>query len=162
MNETLKIASRAFSEERAVVMFPPAASPSARRPADQRPWQSSAVTLARKQSVPILPVNVQARNSGLFYWFASWNTELRDMTVFHELLNKRGKTFRLRFGPLIPAEIIAEGYPLELAARLQEHVVEAGSRRRCGVLTPVATQATGYRLTPSSACRRRRNRSSRR
>ena len=24
------------------------------------------------------------------------------MTVFHELLNKRGKTFRIRFGPLIP------------------------------------------------------------
>ena len=59
--------------------------------------------------MPILPVNVQSRNSGLFYWFANWNTELRDMTVFHELLNKRGKTFRIRFGPLIPQERFAEG-----------------------------------------------------
>lgn len=125
MKETLKISSRAFREGRAVVIFPSgriAFWQDGRL--NERPWQSSAVTLARRQNVPILPVNVQARNSGLFYWFASWNTELRDMTVFHELLNKRGKTFRLRFGPLIPAEIIAEGYPLELAARLQEHVVE--------------------------------------
>ena len=85
---------------------------------------SSAVTLARKQDVPILPVNVQSRNSGLFYWFANWNTELRDMTVFHELLNKRGKTFRLRFGPLIPQQRFATGDPAEVTQRLQTHVVD--------------------------------------
>jgi putative hemolysin len=124
MKETLRISSRAFREGRAVVIFPSgriAFWKDGRL--NERPWQSSAVTLARRQNVPILPVNVQARNSGLFYWFANWNTELRDMTVFHELLNKRGKTFRLRIGPLISGETIAEGDPLELAARLQEHVV---------------------------------------
>ena len=90
---------------------------------NERPWQSSAITLARKQDVPILPVNVQSRNSGLFYWFANWNTELRDMTVFHELLNKRGKTFRISIGPLIPQERFAEGDPAEVTERLQSHVV---------------------------------------
>ena len=76
---------------------------------NERPWQSSAVTLARKQDVPILPVNVQSRNSGLFYWFANWNTELRDMTVFHELLNKRGKTFRIALRQAHPAGALRRG-----------------------------------------------------
>ena len=124
MRETLKLSSRAFREGRAVVIFPSgriAFWKDGRL--NERQWQSSAVTLARKQNVPILPVNVQSRNSGLFYWFANWNTELRDMTVFHELLNKRGKTFRIGFGKIIPPERFAEGDPVDVTRRLQEHVV---------------------------------------
>jgi putative hemolysin len=125
MKETLRLSSRAFAEGRAVVIFPSG------RIAfwgdgrlNERPWQTSAVTLARRQELPIVPVNVQARNSWLFYWFAnSGFIELRDMTVFHELLNKRGKIFRIRFGPPIPHVRIAEGDPAEVTRRLQEHVV---------------------------------------
>ena len=72
MQETLRLSSRAFGEERAVVIFPSgriAFWKDGRL--NERPWQSSAVTLARKQGVPIVPVNVQSRNSGLFYWFAN-------------------------------------------------------------------------------------------
>ncbi len=122
--ETLQLSSRAFREGRVVVLFPSgriAYWKDGRL--NERPWQSSAVTLARKQELPILPVNVQSRNSGLFYWFANWNTELRDMTVFHELLNKRGKTFRISFGPLIPQERFETGDPAEITQRLQTHVV---------------------------------------
>ena len=109
MRETLKICSRAFDEQRAVVMFPSGRIAYWNEGRlTERPWQSSAITLARRQEVPIIPVNVRSRNSGLFYWFASWNLELRDMTVFHELLNKRGKTFRIRFGPLIPQDRFAD------------------------------------------------------
>jgi putative hemolysin len=125
MRETLQLSSRAFRDGRAVVIFPSgriAYWKDGRL--NERPWLSSAITLARKQDVPIVPVNVQSRNSGLFYWFANWNTELRDMTVFHELLNKRGQTFRLRFGPLIEPERFAEGDPVEVSQRLQAHVAE--------------------------------------
>ena len=126
MRETLRLTSRAFAEGRAVVIFPSGRIAYWRDGRlNERPWQSSAITLARKQGLPILPVNVEARNSGLFYWFANGGfTELRDMTVFHELLNKRGKTFRIRFGPLIPHEKIVEGDAMEVTQRLQEHVVE--------------------------------------
>ena len=137
MRETLKLSSRAFSEGRAVVIFPSGRIAYWKDGRLERAaWQSSAITLARKQDVPIVPVNVQSRNSGLFYWFANWNTELRDMTVFHELLNKRGKTFRIRFGPLIPQERFAEGDAAEVTQRLQAHVVERlAERSRRGVLT---------------------------
>lgn len=125
MKETLKLSSRAFGKGRAVVIFPSgriAYWKDGRL--NERPWHMSVVTLARKQNVPILPVNVCSRNSGLFYWFANWNTELRDMTVFHELLNKRGKTFRLSFGPPIPPSRFLDGDPLEVTQRLQSHVVD--------------------------------------
>jgi putative hemolysin len=125
MRETLQLSSRAFREGRAVVIFPSGRIAFWKDgKLNERPWISSAITLARKQNVPIVPVNVQSRNSGLFYWFANWNTELRDMTVFHELLNKRGKTFRLRFGPLIPHTRFSDGDPAEVTERLQAHVVE--------------------------------------
>lgn len=125
MRETLRLTSLAFKKGRAVVMFPSgriAYWKDGRL--NERPWQSTAVTLPRKHGVPILPVNVRSRNSGLFYWFANWNTELRDMTVFHELLNKQGKTFRINIGPLIPHERFAEGEPTDVAKRLQAHVVD--------------------------------------
>jgi putative hemolysin len=127
MKETLRLTSRAFAEERAVVMFPSGRIAYWQNDRlNERPWQTSAISLARKQGLPVLPINVQARNSWLFYWFAnSGFTELRDMTVFHELLNKRGKTFKIRFGPLIPNARIAAGDAAEVTARLQDHVVHS-------------------------------------
>ena len=122
--ETLQLSSAAFKAGRAVVMFPSgriAYWKDGRL--NERPWQSTVVTLSRKQRVPILPVNVRSRNSGLFYWFANWSTELRDMTVFHELLNKRGKTFRITIGPLVAHERFAAGDAVEITQRLQDHVV---------------------------------------
>ena len=60
------------------------------------------------------------------------------MTVFHELLNKRGKTFRIRFGPLIPPERFADGDPAEVTpapAGACGGAARGGQRR--GVLTPL-------------------------
>ncbi len=123
--ETLRLSSLAFKEGRAVVMFPSGRIAYWKDgKLNERPWLSTAVSLPRKQGVPILPVNVRSRNSGLFYWFANWNTELRDMTVFHELLNKRGKTFRITIGPLIPHERFAASDAAEVTRQLQTHVVE--------------------------------------
>lgn len=129
MRETLQLASRAFKGERVVVMFPSGRIAYWKEGhLHERPWMSSAITLARRHNVPILPVHVDARNSGLFYWFANWNTELRDMTVFHELLNKRGKTFKIRFGPLVPRERFASGDPVEVTNALQTYVTDGLSR----------------------------------
>lgn len=121
--ETLRLASKAFAQERAIVIFPSGRLAQWRDGAlHERPWQASMVALARKYGVPVLPAHLEARNSGLFYWFANQNfTEMRDITVFHELLNKKGKTFRLRIGPLISHEEIASGNTAEVTGRLQHH-----------------------------------------
>lgn len=121
--DTLQLTARAFAEQRAIVLFP------AGRIAfwnegslTERPWQTSCVALARRYDVPIIPVNITARNSGLFYFLSRYSTELRDMTLFRELLNKRGLKFNLRIGaPVAPAQL--EGDISEIATKLQHLAV---------------------------------------
>lgn len=127
--ETLRATGRAFADGRAVVIFPAGRIAYFDRGVlTERPWQPSAVSLARKYDVPVLPVHVAARNSALFYFLGNWGfTELRDMTVFHELLNKRGATFRVTFGAPIPVDAL-DGDLDAVTARLQDHCVHALAR----------------------------------
>ncbi len=103
---TLQAAREAFEAERCIVMFP--AGRLARRAPDgslsDPEWATTAVSLAVKYRAPIIPVYVAGPNS---FWFHSFNRispELRDITLFHELLNKAGKCFDLTFGPAIDAQ----------------------------------------------------------
>ena len=90
--------------ERAVVIFP--AGRLARRRRDgaltDPPWAPAAASLARKHEAPVVPIHVAGPWSTLFHFFDRFSQELRDITLFHELLNKRGGAFRLTVGPLIP------------------------------------------------------------
>lgn len=105
--DTLLAVKAALEEERCVVIFPSGAlAQLSWRGLTDRPWQSSAAMLARKYKAPIIPLNIKARNSGLYYMFAKLSAELRDITLFHELLNKKGKLFKLKFGTPIAPETI--------------------------------------------------------
>ena len=122
--DTLEATARAFSARRMVVLFPSG------RIADwnegrltERPWQSSVVALARRYDCPVVPVNIQARNSGLFYFLSRFSNDLRDITVFHELLNKTGRAYSISVGKPIAADAL-EGDAASVAARLQAHTVE--------------------------------------
>ena len=106
---TLLAVKAALKEERCVVIFPSGAlAILGWRGLVDRPWQSSAAMLARKYKAPIIPLQIKARNSGLYYFFSKLNAELRDITLFHELLNKKGKAFKMTFGDLIPPEDISK------------------------------------------------------
>jgi len=119
--ETLKETNRAVEEGRAIVVFPSGRIAYwANGGLNERPWQTSAVAIARRYGLPVLPAHVAGRNSGLFYWFGNWNTELRDMTVFHEVLNKKRKAFAVHFGQVILPETL-EGNLAEVTSRLQDH-----------------------------------------
>ncbi len=65
---------------------------------------------------------MRARNSGLFYWFAKWSTELRDMTVFYELLNKKGDHFDFTVGRMIQPDAL-DGDMTEVTKALEQHTV---------------------------------------
>ena len=120
--ETLKRAAEAFSEEKCVVIFP---SGRLARKEDgrliEKDWFSTVVGLARKQKAPILPLNLDAWNSQLYYLFCKLNDELRDITLFHELLNKRGSKMRMTFGQMIDPGLL-EGDANELTEKLKHHV----------------------------------------
>lgn len=121
--ETLVLTNKAVEDGKVMVLFP-----SGRiaywegGKLNERPWKTSAVSLARKYNLPILPIHITARNSGLFYWFAKWSTELRDMTVFYELLNKKGNRFDFTVGHMIQPEEL-EGDPAEVTKALENHTV---------------------------------------
>ena len=89
---TLLLTRQALEAERCVVIFP--AGRLARRGPDRRlcdlPWATSAVSLARKYEAPVVPIHLTGPWSALFHFFDRFSPELRDMTLFHELLNKRG------------------------------------------------------------------------
>lgn len=122
--DTLEMTARAFSEKKAIVLFPSGRIAYWHEDRlTERPWQTSIVALARRYDVPIVPVNITARNSGLFYLLSRFSTELRDMTLFHELLNKKGFAYSIVVGRKIMPDQIG-GDAAEVAARLQHHTVE--------------------------------------
>ncbi|WJR69285.1 GNAT family N-acetyltransferase [Neorhizobium sp. CSC1952] len=121
--ETLVLTNKTVEEGKVMVLFPSGRIAYwADGRLNERPWKTSAVGLARKYNMPILPVHMRARNSGLFYWFAKWSTELRDMTVFYELLNKKGNRFDFTVGQTIRPEEL-EGDVVEVTKALEQHTV---------------------------------------
>lgn len=121
--DTLEMTAKAFAADKAIVLFP--AGRIAYWNVDrltERPWQNSVVALARRYSFPIVPANLSARNSGLFYLLSKYSTELRDITIFHEFLNKKGKPFSVTIGKPVPVEMLG-GDASEVTARLQHYAV---------------------------------------
>lgn len=120
---TLERTRAAMEAERCLVVFP--SGRLARRQPDGRlvdpPWAPTAVAVARRHRAPVLPIHVAGPWSTLFHLFHRVSSELRDITLFHELLNKRGREFRLIVGPPIPAEALA-GDAGEVTARLKAYV----------------------------------------
>ena len=101
---TLHAAKEAFQAERCVVMFP--AGRLARVAKDgsvtDPEWAPTATSLARKYGAPVVPIHVAGPESRLFHWFDRISRVLRDITLFHELLNKKRQRFFLKVGKPIP------------------------------------------------------------
>ena len=143
--ETLVLTNKTVEDGKAMVLFPSGRIAYwANGQLNERPWKTSAVGLARKYNLPILPVHLTARNSGLFYWLAKWSTELRDMTVFHELLNKKGERFEFQIGQLIPPDEL-DGDVNEVTKALERHTVHElaadGDARFVGTAKPASATA---------------------
>ncbi|SFP06516.1 lysophospholipid acyltransferase family protein [Tranquillimonas alkanivorans] len=102
--ETMAYTRKAIDEGRLGVIFP-AGRLAKRRGLRlyERPWMASAAMIARKFDLPVIPVNIRARNSLLFYLFDLIHPTLRDITLFHETLNKYRQPFRVTVGePISP------------------------------------------------------------
>lgn len=71
-----------------------------------KPWQTSAVSIARWCDAPIVPLHLSGPWSTLFHLFDGRLQELRDITLFHEMLNKRGRRFTLTVGRAIAPQAL--------------------------------------------------------
>jgi putative hemolysin len=121
--QTLLLTRLALEAKRCLVIFP--SGRLARRQPDGRladpPWAPSAISLARKYQTPIVPLHVAGPCSNLFHFFNRFSDELRDITLFHELLNKRGRAFTLTIGKPIPPAVL-DGDVTEATRRLKAYV----------------------------------------
>ncbi|WP_313136194.1 lysophospholipid acyltransferase family protein [Paracoccus jeotgali] len=70
----------------------------------ERPWMASAAMIARRMDVPVIPLRIRARNSILFYLFDAIHPTLRDVTLFHEVLNKAGQQYQVTVGAPVAAQ----------------------------------------------------------
>jgi putative hemolysin len=146
--ETLAYAAAAFEAERLAVIFP--SGRLAKRTwwwLNERPWMASAAMLARKYGLPVIPLHITARNSALFYLFDRIHPTLRDITLFHEVLNKRHQPYRVALGaPIAAASLPAD--TTEATEVLRARTLELGGQKPQTVLTaPRYSKPTG-RLRP--------------
>jgi putative hemolysin len=120
--EMWRQAKGALRQGQMVVMFPSGRVAQLRggRLVD-RPWHDTTITMARRNDAPIVPLHIAGWNSWIYYFFAKVREELRDMTLFNELFNKRGQAFRLTFGPVIPHQELP-GDPAVEIERLRRHI----------------------------------------
>ena len=105
--ETMEYTKEAIEAGRLGVIFP-SGRLAKRQGLDlhERPWMPSAAMIARKYDLPVIPLHISARNSSLFYLFDLLHPTLRDITLFHELLNKDRQPYRLTFGEPISASAL--------------------------------------------------------
>lgn len=107
--ETVRNMLQAFHDERLIVIF---ASGRLARPTPigliERPWLTSGVSLAQKYQCPIVPMHIRGHNSALYYLLWFLNTELKDMTLFRELLNKTQQIYEIKIGQAVTSDEDAE------------------------------------------------------
>jgi putative hemolysin len=97
--ETMRLTREALAAGRLGVIFP--AGRLAKRRGlrlHERDWLPSAAMIARKFELPVIPVHIRARNSALFYGFDALHPTLRDITLFHETLNKDVQPYHVTIG----------------------------------------------------------------
>ncbi len=133
--ETMAYAHKAFAEGRLAVMFPSGRLAKRRWLAlHERPWMASGAMLARRFDLPVVPLHITARNSALFYLFDRIHPTLRDITIFHEVMNKTRQPYRLTIGaPIDPATLPAGS--AEATEVLRARTLELGGLKPQTVLT---------------------------
>ncbi|MDA7428682.1 1-acyl-sn-glycerol-3-phosphate acyltransferase [Primorskyibacter aestuariivivens] len=104
---TMDYMRRAVARDRLGVIFPSGRLAKRRGLClHERPWMASAAMLARKFDLPVISVRMEARNSALFHLFDAIHPSLRDITLFHETLNKHRQPYRVTIGAAIaPGDI---------------------------------------------------------
>jgi putative hemolysin len=144
--ETMDYARNAFAEGRLAVLFP--SGRLAKRSwwrLNERPWMASGAMMARKFNLPVVPLHITARNSALFYLFDRIHPTLRDITLFHEVLNKTRQRYRLTIGAPIDPETLPSG-SAEAIEVLRARTLELGGRKPQTVLTaPVYSRPRGLK-----------------
>lgn len=101
----LKLTKETFNNNKALLVFP--SSRLSKRKGFklyERPWLTTIIKLSKKFNVPIVPFHMDGSNSFLFYFLEIVNKELKDVSLFRELINKKNFKYKIKFGkPINPS-----------------------------------------------------------
>ncbi|MFL2815532.1 MAG: 1-acyl-sn-glycerol-3-phosphate acyltransferase [Alphaproteobacteria bacterium] len=87
----------------------------------ERPWLNTVVKLSKKYNAPIVPFHMDGHNSLFYYFLDIFNEELKNISLFNELLNKEAFKYTITFGHQIdPLDI--NGDINKETSRIQNHV----------------------------------------
>ncbi|MGB3409080.1 MAG: 1-acyl-sn-glycerol-3-phosphate acyltransferase [Jannaschia sp.] len=127
--ETMKQTREALEAGRLGVIFPSGRLAKRRGlRLHERPWMASAAMIARKFDLPVIPVHIRSRNSAMFYAFDAIHPTLRDITLFHETLNKDVQPYHVTVGrPLDGGSLPKDAH--EGIEVLREATLRLGDRR---------------------------------
>lgn len=70
------------------------------------PWSPQSIKFIQKAGVPVVPIYFDGKNSRLFHLLGVIHPSLRTLRLPAELMNKKGRTLRLRIGKPISADDI--------------------------------------------------------
>ncbi len=87
----------------------------------ERPWLNTIVKLSKKYNAPIIPFHMDGHNSLFYYFLDIFNEELKNISLFSELVNKEEFKYTITFGRQIdPLDI--NGDIDKETLRIQNHV----------------------------------------
>jgi len=116
---------RELEAEHAVILFP-AGEVSRARPSGVKdgPWRPGFLHFARKAQAPLLPIQVQARNSLLFYGASMLFKPMGTLLLSDEMFKQQAREIRFRLGePIAPRQLASsELHDRTLVKRLRQHV----------------------------------------
>ena len=70
----------------------------------ERPWLNTIVKLSKKYNAPIVPFHMNGHNSLFYYFLDVFNEELKNISLFSELVNKKEFKYTITFGePIEPS-----------------------------------------------------------
>ena len=122
--ETARAINQAFKDGRLVVIFPSGrlAEPTIRG-LKERPWEPTALRTAGNNEVPVIPMFVKAENTVFYYLTWYINTELKDMTLFREIVKKEGRPYQMTIGEPFRVDRLNKDEAEVMTSRLREFVV---------------------------------------
>ena len=127
--ETMQLTRKALEAGRLGVIFPSGRLAKRRGlRLHERPWMASAAMIARKFELPVIPLHIRARNSAMFYAFDAIHPTLRDITLFHETLNKDVQPYHLTFGRPLDGALLPKDANAGIEI-LREATLRLGSER---------------------------------
>jgi putative hemolysin len=132
----------ALENEEAIILFP-AGEVSRITPKGVRDstWQTGFLKMALKSRSPILPVNIKAKNSALFYTLSMIYKPLGTMWLVQEMFNKKDEEIKFRVGAPIPYTAFSNRLEsdVELCQRFRKHVINLGKKRRKALFPTIET-----------------------